>query len=47
MDRRIFLQVAAGTSTKLWSEIDIDIPTEAGHSKSTPEGTKAVVLAGV
>jgi hypothetical protein len=35
----------AGTQTKLWPGIDIDIPTEAGHSKCTPEGTKAVVKA--
>jgi len=34
-----------GTATKLWPGIDIDIPTEAEHSKCTPEGTKAVVKA--
>ena len=31
--------------TKLWPGIDIDIPTAAGNSKCTPDGTKAVVLA--
>jgi len=31
--------------TKLWPGIDIDIPTAAGHSKCTPAGTKANVLA--
>ncbi len=35
----------AGTATKLWPGIDIDIPTENGHSKSTPAGTKEAVTA--
>jgi hypothetical protein len=34
-----------GTKTQLWSGIDIDIPTEPGHSKCTPDGTRAAVLA--
>ena len=34
-----------GTKTQLWPGIDIDIPTAANHSKSTPDGTKAAVLA--
>lgn len=34
-----------GTKTLLWPGIDIDIPTAATSSKSTPEGTKAAVLA--
>src|SRR5215475_7552141 len=33
------------SKTKLWPGIDIDIPTESGHSKCTPAGTKAAVLA--
>jgi hypothetical protein len=33
------------SKTKLWPGIDIDIPTETGHSKCTPAGTKAAVLA--
>ncbi len=36
---------AAGTKTQIWPGIDIDIPTDASHSKSTPPGTKAAVLA--
>ena len=36
---------AAGTKTLIWPGIDIDIPTDANHSKSTPQGTKAAVLA--
>ncbi|MBK5293458.1 MAG: hypothetical protein JJE04_17515 [Acidobacteriia bacterium] len=34
-----------GTKTQLWPGIDIDIPTGAGSSKSTPEGTRDAVLA--
>lgn len=34
-----------GTNTQMWSGIDIDIPTEAGHSKCTPEGTRDATLA--
>jgi len=34
-----------GTKTLLWPGIDIDIPTAASSSKSSPEGTKAAVLA--
>lgn len=35
----------ASTKTLLWPGIDIDIPTEAGHSKCTPEGVHDAVLA--
>jgi hypothetical protein len=35
----------AGTKTAIWPGIDIDIPTDQGHSKSTPQGTKDAVLA--
>jgi coenzyme F420-reducing hydrogenase delta subunit len=35
----------AGTQTKLWSGIDIDIPTDQGSSKCTPEVTQQVVEA--
>ena len=35
----------AGTSTKLWPGIDIDIPTDLKSSKSTPEGTRDAILA--
>ena len=34
-----------GTKTQLWPGIDIDIPTAAGHSKSSPEGTRDAVVA--
>jgi hypothetical protein len=29
----------------LWPGIDIDIPTEPGHSKCTPDGTRDAVVA--
>jgi hypothetical protein len=35
----------AGAKTLLWPGIDIDIPTAARSSKSTPEGTRDAVLA--
>jgi hypothetical protein len=35
----------AGANTKLWPGIDIDIPTAASSSKSTPDGTRDAVLA--
>ena len=34
-----------GTKTLLWPGIDIDIPTEKGHSRCTPEGVRDAVLA--
>ena len=34
-----------GTRTQLWPGIDIDIPTGAGESRSTPDGTRDAVLA--
>jgi hypothetical protein len=33
----------AGTKTRLWPGIDIDIPTAADHSKCSPGGTEAAV----
>jgi hypothetical protein len=35
----------AGTRTLIWPGIDIDIPTEPGNSKSTPQSVKAAVQA--
>jgi hypothetical protein len=35
----------ADANTLLWPGIDIDIPTAADHSKSTPKGTEDAVLA--
>jgi hypothetical protein len=34
-----------GSKTQLWPGIDIDIPTAAANSKSTPEGTRDAVAA--
>jgi hypothetical protein len=34
-----------GTKTLLWPGIDIDIPTEKGNSRCTPEGVRDAVLA--
>lgn len=44
-ETRRALAGAAGTKTRIWPGIDIDIPTAATSSKSTPAGTKAAVLA--
>jgi hypothetical protein len=35
----------AGTQTKLWPGIDVDVPTAATHSKCTPDGVRDAVLA--
>jgi hypothetical protein len=35
----------AGTKTLIWPGIDIDIPTEPGNSKCTPQSVKAAVTA--
>jgi hypothetical protein len=34
-----------GTNTLLWPGIDIDIPTQKGHSRCTPDGVRDAVLA--
>ena len=34
-----------GAKTQLWPGIDIDIPTAADHSKSSPQGTRDAVMA--
>jgi hypothetical protein len=39
------LDGVAGTKTLIWPGIDIDIPTEPNHSKSTPRSVKQAVLA--
>jgi len=39
------LDGVAGTKTLIWPGIDIDIPTEPNHSKSTPQSVKEAVLA--
>jgi hypothetical protein len=36
---------AVGTNTLIWPGIDIDIPTEAGNTKCTPQGTRDAVMA--
>lgn len=38
-------EALAGFKTQLWPGIDIDIPTAASSSKSTPDGTRDAVLA--
>jgi hypothetical protein len=35
----------AGTQTKLWPGIDVDIPTAPGNAKCTPLGTRGAVTA--
>ncbi len=44
-EARRAVEGAAGTRTLIWPGIDIDIPTSANHTKSTPQGTKEAVLA--
>lgn len=34
-----------GAKTRLWPGIDVDVPTAPGHSKCTPKGVHAAVLA--
>jgi hypothetical protein len=38
-------EALAGFRTQLWPGIDIDIPTSAANSKSTPNGTRDAVIA--
>ena len=44
-ETRRALAGVAGTNTLIWPGIDIDIPTESGHSKCTPQSVKAAVQA--
>ena len=44
-ETRRSLEAVAGTHTLIWPGIDIDIPTEPGNSKCTPQSVKAAVLA--
>jgi hypothetical protein len=39
------LEGVDGTNTLIWPGIDIDIPTEPGNSKCTPQSVKQAVLA--
>ncbi len=41
------LEGVAGTNTQIWPGIDIDIPTEVNHSKSTPQSVKDAVASGI
>jgi hypothetical protein len=44
-EARRALEGVVGTKTRIWPGIDIDIPTEPGHSKCTPQSVKEAVLA--
>lgn len=44
-ETRRALEAAQGTQVQIWPGIDIDIPTDPKHSKSSPEGTRAAVRA--
>jgi hypothetical protein len=39
------LEGVAGSKTQIWPGIDVEIPTERGHSKCTPQSVKEVVQA--
>src|SRR5258708_22102526 len=39
------LEGIAGTNTRIWPGIDIEIPTEASNSKCTPQSVKEAILA--
>lgn len=38
-------QGVAGTQTKIWAGIDVDLPTEENHTKATPQSIKNAVIA--
>lgn len=42
-ETRRALEGVAGSKTQIWPGIDIDIPTENGHSKCTPQSVKEAV----
>jgi len=44
-ETRRAVEGAAGTATRIWPGIDIDIPTQLNHSRSTPQGTRDAVAA--
>jgi hypothetical protein len=44
-ETRRALDGVSGTKTLIWPGIDIDIPTEAGHSKCTEQSVKEAVMA--
>jgi hypothetical protein len=44
-ETRRALEGVAGSKTQIWPGIDIDIPTEPGHNKCTPESVKEAVTA--
>ena len=44
-ETRRALAGVAGSKTQIWPGIDIDIPTEPGHSKCTPQSVNDAVTA--
>ena len=44
-ETRRALEGVVGSKTRIWPGIDIDIPTEPGHSKCTPQSVKEAVMA--
>ena len=44
-ETRRALEAVAGSNTQIWPGIDIDIPTEKGHIKCTPQSVKEAVTA--
>jgi hypothetical protein len=44
-ETRRALEGVAGSKTQIWPGIDVDIPTETGHSKCTPQSVKGAVQA--
>jgi hypothetical protein len=44
-ETRRALEGVAGSKTQIWPGIDVDIPTEQGHSKCTPQSVKEAVAA--
>jgi hypothetical protein len=44
-ETRRALEGVAGANTQIWPGLDVDIPTEANHSKCTPQSVKEAVQA--
>jgi hypothetical protein len=44
-EARRAVEGVTGSPTEIWTGLDLDLPTEPGHAKCTPEGTREIVKA--